>query len=57
MDGKMRFNATYYSIEWTDIQVSQFDPVHVNFITFIENAADADIRGLEADMLYYPTDT
>tara|TARA_B100001057_G_scaffold494309_1_gene590593 strand:+ start:18155 stop:20638 length:2484 start_codon:yes stop_codon:yes gene_type:complete len=57
MDGKMRLNATWYSIEWTDIQVSQFDPVHVNFITFIENAADADITGLEADMLYYPSDS
>ena len=57
MDGKMRLNATWYSIEWTDIQVSQFDPVHVNFITFIENAADADISGLEADMLYYPSDS
>jgi outer membrane receptor protein involved in Fe transport len=57
MDGAMRLNATWYNIEWTDIQVSQFDPVNVNFITFIENAADADISGLEADILWYPSDT
>ena len=57
MDGAMRLNATYYNIEWTGIQVSQFDPVHVNFITFVENAANADISGVEADMLWYPSDT
>ena len=56
MDGSMRLNATVYSIEWTGIQVSQFDPVDVDFITFIENAADADVAGMEADMLWYPRD-
>ena len=55
-DGKMRLNATYYTIEWTDIQVSQFDPVNISLLTFIENAADADISGFEADMLWYPSD-
>ena len=55
-DGAMRLNATAYMIEWTDIQVSQFDPVNINLLTFMENAADADISGFEADMLWYPTD-
>lgn len=55
-DGAMRLNATYYNIEWTGIQVSQFDPVNINLLTFMENAADADISGFEADMLWYPTD-
>ena len=57
MDGAMRLNATFYRIDWEGIQVSQFDPVHVNFITFVENAADAEIEGLEADVLWYPSDT
>tara|TARA_B100001093_G_scaffold511907_1_gene580768 strand:+ start:9 stop:2168 length:2160 start_codon:yes stop_codon:yes gene_type:complete len=57
MDGAMRLNATYYNIDWDGIQVSQFDPVNVNFITFVENAANAEIEGLEADMLWYPSDT
>ncbi len=55
-DGKMRLNATYYMIEWTDIQVSQFDPVNISLLTFMENAADADISGFEADILWYPAD-
>jgi outer membrane receptor protein involved in Fe transport len=56
-DGTVRLNATYYNVEWTDIQVSQFDPANISILTFVENAADADISGFEADLLWYPTDT
>ena len=56
MDGKMRLNATWYNVDWTDIQVSRFDPVNVSILTFVENAADADVSGLEADILWYPND-
>ena len=55
-DGTVRLNATYYNVEWTDIQVSQFDPANISILTFVENAADADISGFEADLLWYPTD-
>jgi iron complex outermembrane receptor protein len=41
-DGRMRINATYYSIDWTGIQVSQFDPANISILTFVENAADAE---------------
>jgi iron complex outermembrane receptor protein len=56
LDGAMRLNASYYNLEWTDIQVSRFDPANVSILTFVENAADADVSGLEADILWYPTD-
>ena len=56
MTEAMRLNATYYMVEWTDIQVSQFDPTNISILTFVENAADADISGFEADMLWYPAD-
>jgi outer membrane receptor protein involved in Fe transport len=56
-DGTVRLNATYYNVEWTDIQVSQFDPANISILTFVENAADAEISGFEADLLWYPTDT
>ena len=56
LDGAMRLNASYYNIEWTDIQVSRFDPKNVSILTFVENAADADVSGLAADILWYPTD-
>ena len=55
-DGTMRVNATLYQVEWTGIQVSQFDPANISILTFVENAADADVDGFEADILWYPTD-
>ena len=55
MDGSLRLNATWYNVEWTDIQVSRFDPVNVSILTFIENSADADVSGIEADILWYPS--
>ena len=55
-DGRMRLNATYYSVDWTGIQVSQFDPANISILTFVENAADAEVSGIEADMLWYPSD-
>ena len=55
-DGSMRVNATVYQVEWTGIQVSQFDPANISILTFVENAADADVDGFEADILWYPTD-
>tara|TARA_B100000575_G_scaffold150687_1_gene120135 strand:- start:4364 stop:6928 length:2565 start_codon:yes stop_codon:yes gene_type:complete len=57
LDGSLRLNATAYWVDWTDIQVSQFDPGLISLLTFIENAADAEISGFEADVLWYPTDT
>ena len=56
LDGAMRLNASYYNIEWSDIQVSRFDPKNVSILTFVENAADADVSGIETDILWYPTD-
>ena len=38
LDGTLRLNASYYMVDWTDVQVSQFDPVNVGLLTFIENA-------------------
>jgi len=57
LDGALRLNATYYFIKWTDIQVSQFDPTNISILTFVENAADAEISGIEADILWYPSDS
>jgi outer membrane receptor protein involved in Fe transport len=56
LDGTMRLNATYYNVDWTDIQTSRFDPANVSILTFVENAADASVSGFEADILWYPTD-
>lgn len=48
----LRWNGSVYYVEWTDMQVSRFDPVNVSILTFIENAADSEIRGLETDLTW-----
>lgn len=56
LDNNLRFNGNVYFIEWTDMQVSRFDPVNVSILTFIENAADSEIFGIETDFAWYATD-
>ena len=56
MDGKLRFNGSFYWIDWTDMQSTRFDPVNVSNLTFVENAADAEISGFEGDFIYLATD-
>lgn len=49
LDHSLRFNGNLYFIQWDNMQVSRFDPQNVSILTFIENAADAEILGLELD--------
>lgn len=55
MDNRLQFNGNMYFIEWTDMQVSRFDPENVSILTFIENSADSEIRGIEADVVWAAT--
>ncbi|MCJ8271672.1 MAG: TonB-dependent receptor [Psychrosphaera sp.] len=55
LDREFRFNGSVYFIQWNDMQVSRFDPVNVSILTFIDNAADAQIKGIELDMMYRAT--
>ena len=51
-ENNLRFNAAYFSTEYTDMQVSAF-----NGSTFIvSNAAEADITGFEFDLTWAPAD-
>ena len=56
LNNSLRFNGNVYYIDWTDIQVKRFDPQNVSILTFIENSADAEIKGIEADMTWQATD-
>ncbi|GAB4193592.1 MAG: TonB-dependent receptor [Wenzhouxiangellaceae bacterium] len=55
LDNSLIFNGSAYFIDWTDIQTSRFDPENVSILTFIENAADAEIKGVEADLTWRAT--
>ena len=56
LDGRMRFNGSFYKTDWKDIQVSQFDSQNVSVLTFIVNGGDAEIKGFEGVIAYAPTD-
>jgi len=52
----LRLNATAYSSEIKDLQMSRFDPANVAFLVFIENIGDADVKGLDLDFTWAATD-
>ncbi len=54
-DGKLRFNGSAFMLDITGLQSTIFDPSIVNLF-FSDNAADAEITGVEGDFIYI-TDT
>ena len=54
--GALRLNGAFYFIEWNNIQVSRFDPANISILTFIDNAADGEIKGFEGDFSWFATD-
>ena len=47
-DGTVRFNGSIYAIDWDNMQVGVTDFENFGVLTFVLNAADADIRIEEA---------
>jgi iron complex outermembrane receptor protein len=55
-DGRVRLNGSIYQIDWSDIQVSQFDSQNISVLTVVDNGGDAEIRGVELDLVWLATD-
>jgi outer membrane receptor protein involved in Fe transport len=55
-DGNVRFNGSLYKIDWDDMQVGVTDFACCGVLTFVLNAADAEISGFEGDLVWLPTD-
>ena len=53
MDGRMRFNGSVFLAQIGGLQTTIFDPSIANLF-FSDNAADAEVRGLEADLIWVP---
>ena len=51
-DGALRFNGSVFYVDVSGLQSTIFDPSIVNLF-FSDNAADAEIKGVEGDFLYY----
>ncbi len=55
-DGILRFNATAFMSDITDLQTSRFDPTNISFLVFTDNVGDAEIRGVDGDLTWLATD-
>ena len=53
MDGRMRFNGSVFLAQIDGLQTTIFDPSIANLF-FSDNAADAEVTGLEADLIWAP---
>jgi outer membrane receptor protein involved in Fe transport len=53
LDGRLRFNGSAFFVEVEGLQTTIFDPAIVNLF-FSDNAADAEIKGLEGDVTWLP---
>lgn len=54
-EDQLRFNGNAFFVELEDLQTTIFDPSIVNLF-FSDNAADAEIMGLEGDLTWAPAD-
>ena len=52
MDGKVRFNAAAFLYDYEDLQVTTF----FQSLTLVSNAANADVLGLDLELIARPTD-
>jgi iron complex outermembrane recepter protein len=50
-NNSLQLNGAAYYIKWDNIQSQVYRPKD-SFLTFVQNAADAEIRGLEASMIW-----
>jgi iron complex outermembrane receptor protein len=54
-DGMFRFNGSIFMVDITDLQTTIFDTSIVNLF-FSDNAADADVKGMEGDITWMVSD-
>ena len=55
LDGSMQFNGSVYFLKWDGMQVGSID-FAISNLTFLGNIADAEINGLEADLVWAASD-
>lgn len=55
-DQSLRFNATAYYSEISDLQTSRFDPTNISFLVFTDNVGDAEIKGFDGDFTWVASD-
>ncbi|TNE61056.1 MAG: TonB-dependent receptor [Alphaproteobacteria bacterium] len=56
MDGRARFNGAIYYMDWSDIQLTRFDP-SISLLGQTANVGKAEVKGVEADLTVAATQT
>jgi iron complex outermembrane receptor protein len=56
LDGQLRLNGSAYFMKIKDMQTTIFDTSIVNLF-FSDNAADAEVKGIEGDFIWMPNST
>ena len=54
MDNQLQFNGSAFFVDIKDLQTTIFDPNAGTNLLFSSNAADAEVKGVEADFIFAP---
>lgn len=55
LDNRLRWNGTFYSVDWTDVQLTVTDFALSN-LTFTTNLGSAEVTGIDSDIVFAATD-
>jgi len=55
LDQTLRFNASVYYIEWSDMQIDLYDPARFGNLLFTANVGEAEVKGIEGDVSWLAT--
>ena len=55
LDNRLRWNGTFYDVEWSDVQMQVIDNDLSNLL-FFTNIGSADVMGIDSDIAFSATD-
>ena len=55
LDGRFRWNGTYYKVDWSDLQLAVQD-FNVSNLSFTTNLGSAEVSGIDSDLVFAATD-
>jgi outer membrane receptor protein involved in Fe transport len=56
LDHRLQVNVSIYQMDWKDVQLPLFDPVHLGNTTFVINGPTYQVKGIEVQLVARVTD-
>jgi len=56
LDHRLQVNASVYKMDWSDVQLSLFDPVHLGNTTFVVNGPTYEVKGVALQLVARPVE-